>query len=72
LTSLTPRQREIYLFIEQYRDRRGYSPTQQEIADGTNICRSTLLEHLASLERKGYISLEENIPRSIIIINNNQ
>ena len=69
MQSLTPRQREIYLFIGQYRDAHGYSPTQQEIADGTNICRSTLYEHLFGLERKGYISVEKNIPRSLTIRN---
>jgi len=67
LTSLTPRQLEVYLFIDQYRDTHGYSPTQQEIADGTNICRSTLYEHLSRLEKKGYISLEKNISRSLTI-----
>lgn len=69
MTSLTPRQREIYLFIDQYQEEHGYSPAQEEIADGTNMCRATLRDHLAALKKKGYISYEPNIPRSITLIN---
>ena len=68
MTSLTPRQREIYLFIDQYHEDHGFSPTQEEIAEGTSISRATLREHLFWLERKGYISQKENTPRSITII----
>jgi len=67
LTSLTPRQREIYLFIDQYHEDHGFSPTQEEIAEGTSMSRTTLREHLTGLEKKGYISQKENIPRSITI-----
>jgi repressor LexA len=67
-TELTTQQRNIYLFINRFREEHGYSPSRSEIADNVNLHPSTVREHLAAMERKGYITWEEWIPRSIAIV----
>jgi SOS-response transcriptional repressor LexA len=66
-TALTAQQRNIYLFINQFRGEHGYSPSRNEIAEYVNLHPSTVREHLVAMERKGFIIWEERIPRSIII-----
>lgn len=63
---LTKRQREILQFIERFVNRRGYSPSLEEIADGLNLKSiSTVHKHLSNLESKGMIRRHWNRGRSI-------
>ena len=48
----TPRQLEILRFIRDFRQRRGYSPTMQEIGDQLGLTKVTVFEHVGALERK--------------------
>jgi SOS-response transcriptional repressor LexA len=66
-TSLTPQQRNIYLFINQFRGEHGYSPSRNEIAEYASLHPSTVREHLSALERKGYITWDERVFRSITV-----
>jgi SOS-response transcriptional repressor LexA len=68
MANLSTQQRNIYLFINQYRGEHGYSPNRNEIAANVNIHPSTVRDHLVSMKNKGYISWDERIPRSIIIL----
>ena len=52
METVTPRQLEILRFIRDFRDRQGYSPTMQEIADHLNLTKVTVFEHVVALERK--------------------
>ncbi len=52
---VTPRQMEILQFIRGFRDRHGYSPTMQEIADFLHVSKVTVFEHIGALERKGLL-----------------
>ena len=52
---VTPRQMEILRFISDYRDRHGYSPTMQEIADFFRVSKVTVFEHVGALEKKGLL-----------------
>jgi len=68
LGTLTKRQSEILLFLETYATR-GYMPSFEEIAtafDYTSL--ATVHEHLANLERKGYITRGHNEARAIAIL----
>jgi repressor LexA len=67
---LTPQQRNIYQFIVRYREEHGYSPSRNEIAENVNLHPSTVREHLAAMERKGYITWDERVFRSITVTNN--
>jgi repressor LexA len=64
---LTPRQQKIYQFIVRYQEEHGYSPSRNEIAAYMNLHPSTVREHLATMERKGFITRNERIPRSITV-----
>jgi SOS-response transcriptional repressor LexA len=66
MEEMTTQQRNIYLFINQYRGEHGYSPSRQEIAENAKIHPSTVKDHLISMKNKGYISWDERITRSII------
>lgn len=59
---------QVYLFLCQYIDEHGYSPSIREIALGCYIGRSTVIRHLDRLEGQGRISRELEQPRSIQII----
>jgi hypothetical protein len=48
MVNLSPQQRNIYLFINQYCGEHGYSPSRNEIAANVNIHPSTVREHLVS------------------------
>ena len=65
-TDITPRQQEAYDFIaKQIRDR-GYGPTVREIGDEMGIgSPNGVAAHLKALEKKGLISHEPNLSRSI-------
>ena len=52
---VTPRQMEILRVISDYRDRHGYSPTLQEIADFFHVSKVTVFEHVGALAKKGLL-----------------
>jgi DNA-binding MarR family transcriptional regulator len=63
--ALTKRQRELLDFIESFIESYGYSPSFEEIARFFGYrSLATVHEHLANLERKGYIRKNYNESRS--------
>ena len=54
--ALTPRQMDVVRFIRNFRSRRGYSPTLQEIGNHMGLTRVTVFEHVGALERKGVLT----------------
>ncbi len=66
LESLTTRQREVYDFIREKIQRRGYGPTVREIGDQFQIASPNgVMCHLKALEKKGIIIREPNMSRAI-------
>jgi repressor LexA len=55
MNTVTPRQMDVLKFIRDYRARRGYSPTMQEIGDYLGLSKVTVFEHVGALERKGLL-----------------
>ena len=53
--TVTPRQLQILRFVRDFRSRRGYSPTMQEIGDFLDLTKVTVFEHVGSLEKKGLL-----------------
>ncbi len=43
---MTPRQMDILIFIRDYRNQHGYSPTMQEIGDELGVTKVTVFEHV--------------------------
>lgn len=68
-SQLTDRQREIYDFIRERIERRGYGPTVREIGDGFGIkSPNGVMCHLKALEKKGLIIREEHSARAIQLV----
>lgn len=63
---LTERQQEIYDFVVEYAEDRGYPPTVREIGERVGLASpSTVHAHLATLEREGLIRRDPTKPRAL-------
>lgn len=69
-TELTARQKQIYDFLVSHLQENGFPPTVREICSQFGI-KSTkgVTDHLAALERKGYIRKRREASRGIEIVN---
>jgi repressor LexA len=66
MSQLTTRQREIYNFIREKIESRGYGPTVREIGTAFDISSPNgVMCHLKALEKKGHIIREKNSARAI-------
>lgn len=65
--NLTPKQLRILQLVRDWRIRRGYSPTMQELADEIGVSKVTVFEHVETLIRKGALAREPNKARSLMI-----
>lgn len=64
--TLTPRQREILHFIEKSMQDRGYPPSVREIGEAVGLnSPSTVHNHLASLQKMGFLRRDPTKPRAI-------
>src|SRR5229473_1728932 len=67
--ALTKRQREILDFISGFVQKKGYSPSFEEIGDGMGLSSlATVHKHLTNLEKKGMLKRDYNRSRSIDIL----
>ena len=57
--------KDVYLFLWNYYQEHGYSPTQQEIADACYLARTSVTRHLDKLTIWGWISREDGKARAI-------
>jgi repressor LexA len=65
-TTLTARQREVLVIIEQHMRERGYPPSVREIGEAVGLTSpSTVHAHLAALQRRGYLRRDPTKPRAI-------
>lgn len=65
--NLTPKQLRILQLIRDWRVRRGFSPTMQELADEIGVSKVTVFEHVEALIKKGALVREANKARSLSI-----
>ncbi|MBW2121183.1 MAG: transcriptional repressor LexA [Deltaproteobacteria bacterium] len=66
---LTPRQRSIVRFIQEYSDLHGRAPTQREIAEHLGLSSlGTVQSHIMTLSRKGILLKEWNQNRSLRLV----
>jgi repressor LexA len=67
--AITKRQREIYDFIARFVAEHGYSPSFEEIGEGTNLSSlATVHKHISNLEKKGLLKRDYNRSRSIDVL----
>ncbi len=66
---LTKRQKEIFDFIGRYASKYGYPPTVREIGKAVGLhSSSTVLAHLANLEKSGLLRRDPSKPRAIELL----
>lgn len=63
--ALTPKQLRVLTFIRNFANARGYAPTMQELADEFGVSKVTVFEHIAALQRKGYLRRARHKARSL-------
>jgi len=67
--AVTRRQKQLYDFISQFVEDRGYSPSYQEIAEGLGLSSlATVHKHISNLEEKGLLRRGANRSRSIDLV----
>jgi repressor LexA len=62
---LTPKQLRLLTFIRDFSSAHGYAPTMQELADEFGVSKVTVFEHIAALQRKGFLSRSRHKARSL-------
>jgi repressor LexA len=66
LMALTKRQKEFLDFLAGFLEKRGYSPSYEEIADGLSLASlATVHKHIMALEAKNYVKRGFNQSRSL-------
>jgi repressor LexA len=64
--ALTKRQKEFLEFLSGFLEKRGYSPSYEEIADGLSLASlATVHKHILALESKNYVKRGFNQSRSL-------
>ena len=67
--AITRRQRQVYDFIANFVQSRGYSPSFDEIGKGMGLSSlATVHKHISNLEKKGLLKRDYNRSRSIDIL----
>jgi len=67
--ALTRRQKQVFDFLVGFINRRGYSPSFEEIGAGLGVSSlATVHKHLETLERKGFIRRGYNQSRSVEVV----
>lgn len=69
MRGLTERQREVLDFIAQFSDDNAYAPTVREICEHFNISIRAVQDHVAALQKKGYLSVTRHRSRSMHVVN---
>jgi repressor LexA len=66
---LSERHRKIMLFLEEFQENNGYSPSIREIGDSIGVKSTSLVDYyLTQLEQRGYISRDDRVSRSIRVV----
>lgn len=67
MKGLTPRQRDILLFIQQFIDTHRYSPSYREIMHHFGFTSpGSVYKHIQTLQRKGLLTAEKQCSRSLM------
>lgn len=67
---ITNRQQEVLSFISNFTEENSYPPTIREMRDHFNISTRAVQDHIAALQKKGYLAQNQNSARSLKVIVN--
>ena len=62
---LTKRQFDVLEFIRHFRERRGFSPTLEELGQHFGVSKVTIHEHICALEKKGAVRRSKGEARAV-------
>jgi repressor LexA len=68
MRQITDRQKEVLSFISAFTEENSYPPTVREISDHFGISLRAVQDHIAALQKKGYLSLCQKRSRSIRVL----
>ena len=68
MKQITERQKEVLNFIACFTEDNEFPPTVREISDHFDISLRAVQDHLAALQKKGYLTTEQKRSRSIRIL----
>lgn len=68
MKEITARQREVLDYISDFTEQNSYPPTVREIGDHFEISIRAVQDHIAALQKKGYISQVQKRSRSIKVL----
>lgn len=63
--ALTPKQLRVLTYVRDFSRAKGYAPTMQEMADEFKVSKVTVFEHIAALQKKGYLKRSRHKARSL-------
>ena len=67
--AITRRQRQVYDYISEFVQKKGYSPSFEEIGEGLGLSSlATVHKHISNLEKKGLLTRDYNRSRSIDLL----
>ncbi len=67
---ITKRQQQIYDFIKEYQQEKGYPPSVREMASAVGLSSpSTVHAHLSALEARGLLKRDATKPRALELFN---
>ena len=67
-SNLTPTQRRVLGVVEDFVQRRGYSPSLREIGEAAGLASASSVSHqLSALQKKGYLSRGARQPRTAVV-----
>ena len=72
MKQITERQQEVLDFISAYSRENSYPPTVREIGEHFGISLRAVQDHIAALQKKGYLSQTQKRARSISVIGDRQ
>lgn len=66
---MTPKEKDVFNYIIEFKKINSFSPTIREIADGVNTKSTThVKEILERLRERGYIKFIDKKPRTIVVL----
>ncbi|MCI1207994.1 MAG: transcriptional repressor LexA [Treponema sp.] len=68
MKQITARQKEVLTFISDFSEENAYPPTVREIGEHFGISLRAVQDHVAALQRKGYLSLCQKRSRSMRVL----
>lgn len=69
MVALTPKQKKVFDYIAGFTEKKGYAPSQKEIAEHFKFkSLGTVQEYLVQLQRRGHLSISRNAQRGLLVV----